>query len=84
MVNHVIPAVFSYLTEIYAEQVIIKEPDKFLSWDRDLLLRPSVCESPEMVKKPLSEDKVPAEFHRLLRVAWLHLLMRNEWRADKR
>ena len=31
MVNHVIPAVFSCLTEIYAEQVIIKELDKFLS-----------------------------------------------------
>ena len=61
---------FSYLLiEISAKQVAIKEPDKFLYLDHDLHLRPNVCEGPEMVKRPSSDDKVPAELHRLLSVA---------------
>ena len=70
MMNHVIPVDFScLLIEICAKQATIKEPDKFLSWDRDLRLRPSVCEGPETIKRPSSDDKVPAELHRLLSVA---------------
>ena len=66
--NHVIPADFScLLTEICAKQTTIEEPDKFLSCDRDLRLRPSVCGGPETIKRPSSDDKVPGELHRLFK-----------------
>ena len=68
MMNHVIPAdFFCLLTEICAKEATIEEPDKFLSCDRDLRLRPSVCGGPETIKRPSSDDKVPAELHRLFK-----------------